>query len=84
MNAVATARGDASYFSMIARLALEEAGIDYEPVFADIHVRSGQQSRAYARLNPNMTVPTLVLPGRVFDQSRDILSFALARDGKSV
>ena len=64
-----------SYFSMIARLALAEAGIDHEQVFVDIHFRSGQQLPAYARLNPNMTVPTLVLPGRVLDASRDMGHF---------
>ena len=71
-----------SYFSMIARLALVEAGLDHEQVFLDIHVRSSQQLPAYARLNPNMTVPTLVLPGRVLDQSREILNAALARAGQ--
>ena len=64
---------------MIARLALAEASIAYEAVFVDIHFRGNQQSPAYARLNPNMTVPTLVLPGRVLDQSRAILDFAFAR-----
>ena len=39
---------------------------------------------AYARLNPHMTVPTLVLPGRVLDQSRDILTFALAGAGQEL
>lgn len=68
-----------SYFSMIARLALAEAGIDHEQVFVDILFRGGQQLPAYARLNPQMTVPTLVLPGRVLDQSRDILNFALSQ-----
>jgi tetrachloro-p-hydroquinone reductive dehalogenase len=56
---------------------LTEAGIDHEQVFVDILFRGSQQLPAYARLNPNMTVPTLVLPGRVLDQSRDILNFAI-------
>ena len=68
-----------SYYSMIARLALKEGGIAYEPVFVDIHVHISQQLPDYARLNPNMTVPTLVLPGRILDQSRDIAEFALDR-----
>src|SRR5262245_46513724 len=50
-----------SYYSMIARLALAEGGIAYEPVFVEIHVRMTQQQPDYVRLNPNMTVPTLVL-----------------------
>jgi glutathione S-transferase len=66
-----------SYYSMIARLALAEAGIDHAQVFMDIHLRCRQQSPAYARLNPNMTVPTLVLPGQILVQSRDILNFAV-------
>ena len=66
-----------SYYSMIARLALNEGGIAFEPVFVDIHLRMSQQEPNYVRLNPNMTVPTLVLPNRVLDQSRDIAEFAL-------
>ncbi len=66
-----------SYYSMIARLALKEAGITYEPVFVDIHIHASQQQPDYVRLNPNMTAPTLVLPKRVLDQSRDIAEFAL-------
>ena len=31
-----------------------------------------------------MTVPTLVLPDRVLDQSRDILSFAMTSDGSTL
>jgi glutathione S-transferase len=62
---------------MIARLALAEAGIAYEPVFMDIHRRGSQQKPAYVRLNPNMTVPTLVRPEGVLDESRAIAEFAL-------
>ena len=72
-----------SYYSMIARLALAEAGIAHEQTFVDIHLRGSQQAPDYVRLNPNMTVPTLVLPGRTLDQSRDILLFSrnLDEDG---
>jgi ganglioside-induced differentiation-associated protein 1 len=66
-----------SYYSMIARLALAEGGIAYEPVFVDIHFRMSQQQPDYVRLNPNMTVPTLVLADRILDQSRDIAEYAL-------
>ena len=68
-----------SYYSMIARLALAEGGIAYQPVFVEIHVRMSQQQPDYVRLNPNMTVPTLVLADRVLDQSRDIARSASAR-----
>jgi ganglioside-induced differentiation-associated protein 1 len=66
-----------SYYSMIARLALAEGGIAYEPVFVDIHFRMSQQQPDYVRLNPGMTVPTLVLADRILDQSRDIAEYAL-------
>lgn len=66
-----------SYYSMIARLALAEGGVAYEPVFVDIHVRRSQQRPDYVRLNPGMTVPTLVLADRILDESRDIAAFAL-------
>ena len=66
-----------SYYSMIARLALAEGGIAHEPVFVDIHFRMSQQQPDYVRLNPNMTVPTLVLSDRILDQSRDIVEYAL-------
>ncbi len=68
---------------MIARLALAEAGIDHEQVFVDILFRRSQQLPAYVRLNPNMTVPTLVLAGRVLDQSREILNVALSGAGQA-
>jgi glutathione S-transferase len=66
-----------SYYSMIARLALIEGAIAYESVVIDIHVKMVQQQPDYVRLNPNMTVPTLVLPDRVLDDSRDIAEYAL-------
>ena len=66
-----------SYYSMIARLALAEGGIAYERVFVDIHFRLGQQQPDYVRLNPGMTVPTLVLADRILVQSRDIAEYAL-------
>ncbi len=66
-----------SYYSMIARLALIEGGIAYEPVVVDIHLKMAQQQPDYVRLNPNMTVPTLVLADRILDQSRDIAEYAL-------
>ncbi|WP_051335526.1 glutathione S-transferase family protein [Methylocapsa acidiphila] len=79
-----------SYYSMIARLALAEGGVAYEPVFVDIHFRLNQEQPDYVRLNPNMTVPTLVLADRVLDQSRDIAEYAfgvseatLSADAKS-
>jgi glutathione S-transferase len=70
-----------SYYSMIARLSLAEAGITCDLSTVDIHAHMDQFEPAYVRLNRNMTVPTLVLPGRVLDQSRDIMEWALAQAG---
>ena len=70
-----------SYYSMIARLALAEGGIAYERVFVDIHFRLGQQQPDYVRLNPGMTVPTLVLADRILDrESRHRRACARRRD----
>lgn len=66
-----------SYYSMIARLALAEGGIVYERVFVDIHYRLSQQQPDYVRLNPGMTVPTLVLADRILVESREIAEYAL-------
>jgi glutathione S-transferase len=69
-----------SYYSMIARLALVERGIPFTSVRVDIHRKKQQLAPDYARLNPNLTVPTLELDGRVLSQSRDILLFAFGAD----
>jgi glutathione S-transferase len=66
-----------SYYSQIARLALVEAGIEFESVVIDIHRRRQNVEPDYVRLNPNMTIPTLVLPDKTLTESRDILDFAL-------
>ena len=66
-----------SYYSMIARLALAEGGIACERVFVDIHFRLSQQQPDYVRINPGMTVPTLLLADRILVQSRDIAEYAL-------
>jgi glutathione S-transferase len=65
-----------SYYSGIARLALVERGVPFESVAVDIHRRKQHLAPGYARLNPNLTVPTLEAPDRVLSESRDILLFA--------
>ena len=70
-----------SYYSSIARLALVEAGVAFTSVPLDIHRRMAQFEPGYARLNPNMTVPTLVLDGRTLSESRDIVLFAFGDRG---
>ena len=68
-----------SYYSMIARLALVEAGRPFTPVKLDIHRRMAQFEPSYARLNPNMTVPTLMLESSLLSDSRLILFHAFGR-----
>ena len=60
-----------------ARLALAEGGIAHDHVFVDIHFRLSQQQPDYVRINPGMTVPTLMLADRILDQSRDIAEYSL-------
>jgi ganglioside-induced differentiation-associated protein 1 len=69
--------GPSSYYSTIARVALAEGGIAYERVFVDFHFRLSQTQPDYVRLNPNMTVPTLVVADGILDQSRDIAEYVL-------
>lgn len=84
MNAPATPtlyHASSSYYSMIARLALVEAGIAYASHPVDIHRRAQQHEPDYVRLNPHMTVPTLALPDRALTESRDIVEFAMPGAG---
>ncbi len=66
-----------SYYSQIARLALHEGNVAYTSHPIDIHRRRQNMEPDYVRLNPNMTVPTLVLPGRTLIESRDIVELSL-------
>jgi tetrachloro-p-hydroquinone reductive dehalogenase len=73
-----------SFYSMIARLALVEAQVPFERVVVDIHRRRAQHHPDYVRLNPNMTVPTLVDGDRVLSDSHDILLFAFGKTKASL
>ena len=65
-----------SYYSMVARLALAEAGVPTISRLLDIHVSKQQLSPAYRLLNPHMTVPTLRGPDLLLTDSSQILDFA--------
>ena len=65
-----------SYYSMVARLALAEAGVPYLSRLLDIHVAKQQLSPAYRLLNPHLTVPTLRGPDLLLTDSSEILAFA--------
>lgn len=66
-----------SYYSQIARLALHEGNVVYTSHPIDIHRRRQNMEPDYVRLNPNMTVPTLVLPDRTIIESRDVVELSL-------
>ena len=70
---------DSSYYSMIARLALAEAGMAYTSRPVDIHRGRENQQPWFVRLNPEMTVPVLVDGDRVLPDSHLILDAALPR-----
>jgi len=66
-----------SYYSMIARLSLAFAGIDYSSRVMDIHRRREQLTPEYGAINPHMTVPALMTGTGILDDSRDILAWAV-------
>lgn len=65
-----------SYYSMIARLALDESSIHFDTHYMDIHIAKDQLSPWYAAINPHMTVPSLKDGDRTLVDSRDILHLA--------
>lgn len=67
-----------SYYSMVARMALLQAGVRFQNRRVDIHIAKEQLSDWYCAINPHMTVPTLVTDAHTFVDSRDILRFASA------
>lgn len=66
---------DSSYYSMIARLILAEKEVDYQLKKVDIHIKMEQFAAEYLKIQPNMTVPTLVCDGQVISDSHKILFF---------
>jgi glutathione S-transferase len=70
-----------SYYSMVARLALTEAGVPWTSRLLDIHLAKQQLSDAYRRLNPQMTVPTLRGPDLLLTDSSEILRYAASQVG---
>ena len=70
-----------SYYSMIARLALREAGLGFDQRLMDIHIAQQQNAPWYVAVNPNMTVPCLAGEGLCLTDSSDILAFAAKSAG---
>jgi glutathione S-transferase len=58
-----------SCYSMVARLALAEAGVSTISRLMDIHLAKQQLSPAYRQLIPKMTVLTLRGPGLLLTDS---------------
>ncbi len=65
-----------SYYSMIARLALNEGNIQFDTRYMDIHIAKDQLSPWYMAVNPSMTVPSLTAADHTWKDSRDILKLA--------
>jgi glutathione S-transferase len=65
-----------SYYSMIGRLALNEAGAPFVIRRMDIHLAKEQLSPWYLAINPAMTVPTLTDDNQSWTDSRAILDKA--------
>ena len=70
-----------SYYSMIGRYALLEAGVTFESRRMDIHLAKEQLTPWYVMLNPAMTVPTMAVGKSVWTDSQDILKYAAAEAG---
>jgi glutathione S-transferase len=71
-----------SYYSMIARWALLEAGLSFDSHRLDIHRTQQQLSDAYLAINPMMTVPALSTGTTVLTDSADILAYAALHAGQ--
>lgn len=65
-----------SYYSMIGRYALLEAGVPFESRRMDIHLAKEQLSDWYVKINPAMTVPSLLDHDRRWTDSQSILKYA--------
>ena len=70
-----------SYYSMIARLALLSAQVPFTSRRMDIHLAKEQLSDWYLKINPHMTVPSLVDDEHCLTDSRDILRYAATLAG---
>lgn len=71
-----------SYYSQIARLALEEAGVPWRshPVLI---LAYEQYSPAYVHINPRCVVPTLVIDGKITTDAYNICRIVDGRFGRN-
>lgn len=66
---------DSSYFSMIARLCLEEKQTPWRSRLTDIHKKMEHLEPWYLAISPGGCVPTLVTASTVVPESLDIIRF---------
>jgi len=66
---------DGSYFSQVARLTLEEEGVEYRSRAMDIGSQMEHLEAWYIRVNKSAVVPTLIHKGKEVPESRDIAMF---------
>lgn len=71
-----------SYFSMIARFALNESQTPFDIRKMDIHLAKEQLSSWYMAINPAMTVPALTNNATKWTDSRDILNYSAQQAGE--
>ncbi|AUQ60071.1 putative glutathione S-transferase [Phaeobacter inhibens] len=60
--------------SVAVAIALEEAGLDYEPIRIDFAAKE-QLGDAYAQINPKGRVPALVVDGGILTETGALLEF---------
>ncbi|MEX0365172.1 MAG: glutathione S-transferase family protein [Ruegeria sp.] len=64
--------------SVAVAIALEEAGLDYDPVKLDF--ASGEQTKpAYAQINPKGRVPALAVEGGILTETGALLDYVAAK-----
>lgn len=64
-----------SYYSAIARLLLVEKQVEFKSIILDMHIGLEYFEPWYVRLNPNVTVPTLIHGDVVMTSSVDMLDY---------
>ena len=68
---------DASYYSQLVRLVLEEEGVQYKSREVNIHSQLEQMEPWYININPSAVVPTLIYKGQSVVESKDIALFVV-------
>jgi len=75
MNKIKLFHTDSSYYSMIARLTLEEKQVPWASHLLDIHVRKHQLKPEYALIHPGLLVPALKTDTETIAGSESVMRF---------